>query len=548
MKSEINYKGKILYGFLLLISDLIFSALSSYLAYYLRFYTRFFGSDKPTYIVNKNYIFYSVIFIAIVVIASLVFRLYFWDGIYKKRNYYLRVAAAPVVSLALTLIYGGLFRKFPFSRLWIFSLFILSILLLFFARLLISAVTGKIFIKKGISTDGLTFGLDEDLSLFKKSQREWSPAGTLEKTSSSERIISIDVLRGFDMLWIMGASELMIALLALSKYKWASRLATEFDHAAWHGFTFYDLIFPLFLFIVGLVIPFSLAKYRNNNIDFKNAYIRIITRTIILFFLGLVANGLLDFDFASMRWSGVLQRIAICYFFTAIIVLHIPARFHLMGIGIILAVILFGYWAIIKFIPVPGFGAGNLTPEGNLAGFLDRMIIPGRLFYKYGDNEGILSTLPAIGTCLLGALTGSMMRLNRTKLFKIKWVFIGGIVSLMLGFAWNFIFPVNKILWTSSFVLFAGGFSLLLFGLFYWLIDYKGYKKWAFPFIVIGTNAITIYFVSYIFDFGIIVNIFVHGFINNMGTAKDAFFYFCLLAVRWLFLYFLYKKKIFFKV
>ncbi len=370
----------------------------------------------------------------------------------------------------------------------------------------------------------------------------------VEKTFSSERITSIDALRGFDMLWILGASEFVIALLAFSKTNWALRLAAEFDHAAWHGFTFYDLIFPLFLFIVGLVIPFSLAKYREGIIDFKKAYTRIITRTLILFFLGLIANGLLDFNFASMRWPGVLQRIAICYFFAAIIVLHIPSRFQPMVIGIIFVAILFGYWAIMKFVPVPGFGAGNLTPEGNLAGYLDRLIIPGRLYYKFGDNEGILSTIPALGTTLLGALTGGIMRSNKTKIFKIKWIFISGVASLALGFAWNFVFPINKILWTSSFVLFAGGFSLLLLGLFYWLIDYKGYKRWAFPFVIIGMNAITIYFVSYIFDFGIIVNIFVHGFINYMGAAKDVFFYFCLVAVKWLFLYFLYKKKIFFKV
>ncbi|MCL4385960.1 MAG: DUF5009 domain-containing protein [Cyanobacteria bacterium] len=548
--SEIFFKtkNKIFYGLLLLASDLIFSALSAYLAYYLRFYTKFFGSSKPTYTVDRNYILYSIVFIAIVVIVSLAFRLYFWDSIYKKRNYYLRVVSTPVVSLALVLFYGGLFRRFPFSRLWMLGLFILSILFLFFSRLLIGTVTGKIFIKNGISIDGLTFGIDEDLAAWKKSQKEGFP-GAVEKISSPERIISIDALRGFDMLWIMGASEFVIALLAFSKSNWALHLAAEFDHAAWHGFTFYDLIFPLFLFIVGLVIPFSMAKYHEGIINFKSAYIRIITRTIVLFFLGLIVNGLLDFNFASMRWSGVLQRIAICYLFTAIIVLHVPSRFQPMAIGIILGAILFGYWAIMKFVPVPGSSAGNLSPGGNLAGYLDRLIIPGQFCcYQYGDNEGLLSTIPAIGTTLLGALTGVMMKSNKTKIFKIKWLFIGGIVSLVLGFAWNFVFPINKILWTSSFVLFAGGFSLLLFGLFYWLIDYKGYKKWTFPFVVIGMNAITIYFVSYIFDFGIIVNIFVHGFINHMGAAKDAFYYFCLVAVKWLFLYFLYKKKTFFKV
>jgi predicted acyltransferase len=545
-ETSFKTKNKIFYGFLLLASDLFFSAVSCFLAYYLRFFTKFFGSNKPTYLIDKNYIFYSIIFISVVAIVSLAFRLYFWDNIYKKRNYYLRVIITPFLSFIIVLIYGGLFKRFPFARLWILSLFVLSMLFLFLSRLLIGTVTKRIFVKIGIPVNGLTFGIEEDLAAWKKSRRE-GISDTVGKTSS-ERITSIDALRGFDMLWILGASKLVIALLAFSKSNWALRLAAEFDHTAWNGFTFYDLIFPLFLFIVGLVIPFSLAKYREGNINFKNAYIRIITRTIVLFFLGLIANGLLDFNFASMRWSGVLQRIAICYFFAAIIVLHIPSRLQPMVIGIILAAILFGYWAIMKFVPVPGFGAGNLTPEGNIAGYLDRLIIPGRLYYNFGESEGILNTIPAVGTTLLGALTGSMMRSNKTKIFKIKWIFISGVASLALGFAWNFVFPVNKILWTSSFVLFAGGFSLLLLGLFYWLIDYKGYKRWAFPFVVIGMNSITIYFVAYIFDFGIIVNIFVHGFINYMGAAKDAFFYFCLIAVRWLFLYFLYKKKIFFKV
>lgn len=353
------------------------------------------------------------------------------------------------------------------------------------------------------------------------------------------------------MLWILGASEFFIALLTLKKTNWALRLAAEFDHVSWNGFTFYDLIFPLFLFIVGLAIPFSLAKYRQVNlpINFKSAYTRIITRTLLLFFLGLIVNGFLDFNFAAMRWPGVLQRIAICYFFAAIITLHLPSRWKPMIIGIIVAVLLIGYWAVMKFVPVPGVGFADLSPQGNLAGYLDRLIIPGRFCcYQFGDNEGILSTIPAIGTTLIGVLTGLLLKADKTQVFKIKWILISGVSSFILGIAWNFNFPVNKILWTSSYVLFAGGLSLLLFGLFYWLIDYKGYKKWAFPFIVIGMNAITIYVIQMLFDFGIIVDILIHGFVGRMGNFGEAFFFFCMVAIKWLFLYFLYKKKIFLKV
>ncbi|MCE5329137.1 DUF5009 domain-containing protein [bacterium] len=372
----------------------------------------------------------------------------------------------------------------------------------------------------------------------------------IEKNTHSGRIISIDALRGFDMFWIMGSSELAIAILAFSKSNWALRLAAQFRHSNWNGFTFYDLIFPLFLFIVGLTIPFSLNKYHaGNKINFKDAYLRIISRTLILFFLGLCINGLLDFNFAAMRWPGVLQRIAICYLICAVIVLHVRSEFQPLTIGIVIVIILIGYWLVMRFVPVPGSIAGEyLSREGNLAGYIDRLVIPGRLYYKFGDNEGLLSTIPALATTLSGVLTGRMLKSDKPQIFKLKWIIISAIIALATGFLWNFSFPVNKILWTSSFVLVSSGFSLLLLGLFYWLIDYKGYKKWAFPFIVIGMNAITIYVVQGLFDFGIIVNILIHGFIGYMGPLQDIFSLTCLVVLKWLFLYFLYKKKIFLKV
>ena len=376
---------------------------------------------------------------------------------------------------------------------------------------------------------------------------------SVENVSSKGRLLSIDVLRGFTFFWILGSSELAIALLSIKKTNWTLRLAAEFGHSGWHGFTFYDLIFPLFLFIVGLVIPFSLEKYREYNnkgiINYKGAYKRIVTRTLMLLILGLVVNGLLDFNFSSMRWPGVLQRIAICYFFAAVITLHTPPKFRPLVIGILIGATLLGYWAIMKLVPVPGGVAGDLSPQGNLAGYLDRKIIPGRFCcYQFGDNEGLLSTIPALGTTFIGVLAGLLLGSNKSQIFKIKWVFISGVASLVLGITWSFIFPRNKILWTSSYVLFTAGLSLFLLGLFYWLIDYKGYKRWAYPFIIIGRNAITIYVVQMLFDFGIIVSILVHGFINYLGVFEEAFFYICLVAIKWLFLYFLYKKKIFLKV
>lgn len=366
----------------------------------------------------------------------------------------------------------------------------------------------------------------------------------------SGRIASIDALRGFDMFWIMGSSELAIAVLALCKSDWALRFAAQFRHSNWNGFTFYDLIFPLFLFIVGLTVPFSINKYRKGNkINFKSAYVRIATRTLVLFFLGLCINGLLDFNFAAMRWPGVLQRIAICYFICAVIVLHIKPKFQPSIIGIIIAMILAGYWLAMRFIPVPGVTFTEyLSREGNLAGYIDRLLVPGQLYYKFGDNEGLLSTIPALATTLSGTLIGWMLKSEKPHIFKLKWMIISAIAAVLIGFLWNFSFPINKILWTSSFVLVSSGCSLFLFSLFYWLIDYKGYKKWAFPFIVIGMNAITIYVVQGLFDFGIIVNILIHGFVGYMGPMQNLFYLTCLVLLKWFFLFFLYKKKVFLKV
>lgn len=368
--------------------------------------------------------------------------------------------------------------------------------------------------------------------------------------NSSNRILSIDALRGFDMFWIMGGSELAIAFFALSSSTWAQRWASEFRHSAWNGFTFYDLVFPLFLFIVGLVMPFSISKYRSDKgLDLKHAYPRIIERTIVLFFLGLCINGFLDFNFAAMRWPGVLQRIAICYLLSAILTLHIPSRLQPKVFGIIIFVFLAGYWMIFKFILAPGVSSAEyLSKEGNLAGYIDRLVIPGSLYYKYGDNEGLLSTIPALATTLMGVLTGSILKTSKSQIYKILWMLVCGSIFTVTGILWSFVFPLNKILWTSSYALVSGGCSLLLLCLFYWIIDYKGYKKWAFPFIVIGMNAITIYIIQGLFDFGIIVNIVIHGFVGYMGQVKDIFFLICFILLKWFFLYFLYKRKIFLKI
>jgi len=361
----------------------------------------------------------------------------------------------------------------------------------------------------------------------------------------SGRIASIDALRGFDMLWITGGDEVIHSLHKLIHHPLMDALDRQFQHAAWQGFRFYDLIFPLFLFIVGVVLPFSLTRRLEAGANRVEIYKHLVRRLVLLFFLGLVYNGLLDFRFHELRIPGVLQRIAVCYFIAALVMMNTRVRGQAAVAGGLLVV----YWLVMQLVPVPGIGAGVLTPSGNLSAFIDQHLLP-RPFccYVFGDNEGILSTIPAVSTCLMGALAGHWLRSSRPAARKALGLALAGVASLVLGLVWGHWFPIIKNIWTSSYVLFAGGWSLLLLALFYWIIDVRGYRRWAFFFTVIGLNPITIYVLRSQFDFGRVANIFVRGFIDYLGPYKPVFWDLSVLAVGWLFLWFLYRRKIFLKV
>jgi predicted acyltransferase len=359
------------------------------------------------------------------------------------------------------------------------------------------------------------------------------------------RVASIDALRGFDMIWIVGGDHLVHALHQAMPNSCTAFLARQFEHVPWQGFHFYDLIFPLFLFVVGLVLPFSLNRQRLEGAERGQLYRRIIRRTILLFFLGLVCNGLLDFNLHNLRMAGVLQRIAICYFVTALVVMNTTIR----GQMSVTAIILFGYWGLLKLIPVPGIGAGVLTPEGNLAGYIDRHLLPQPYCcYPYGDNEGILSTIPAVATTLLGVLAGHGLRSAMAPKRKAAALAAAGVVSLLAGRLWGHWFLIIKNIWTSSYVLYAAGWSLLLLALFYWLIDVRGRQRWAFFFKVIGMNAITIYVLHSQFDFGWVARIFVYGLIYHLGRWTPVAWELSVIAVEWVFLWYLYRSKIFLRV
>ncbi len=361
-----------------------------------------------------------------------------------------------------------------------------------------------------------------------------------------KRVASIDALRGFDMFWIAGGESIIHALYKVWPGATTRVLDTQFEHVPWAGFHFYDLIFPLFLFVVGVVLPFSLTRRVEEGADRGHLYRHVFQRFLLLFLFGLIYNGLLDFNIHTLRRPGVLQRIAISYFVAALVVMNTKIR----GQAIVAGSILIAYWAIMKLVPVPGVGAGVLTPEHNLAGYLDRLIIPFRFCcYTFGDNEGLLSTLPAISTCLLGVLAGHWLRSGKySPNRKVLGLVAAGIVSLVVAWVWSFNFPIIKNIWTSSFVLWAGGWSMLLLALFYWLIDVRGYERWSFFFKVIGMNAITIYLVDRFFSFSIITKVFLHGLLPVLGSVEPLVWSCSVVFTMWLFLYFLYRQKIFLRV
>ncbi len=363
-------------------------------------------------------------------------------------------------------------------------------------------------------------------------------------TATPERVRSIDALRGFDMFWIIGGEE-----LAVTFARWTNRpdpdlVHEQMTHVEWAGFHFIDLIFPLFLFLVGVVLPFSIGNLRARGAGVGALAFRVTRRAALLILLGLVYNGLLRLDFSDFRYAGVLQRIGLCYFFAALATLILGVRAQL---GLLLAILL-GYWALLRFVAAPGFAPFDLTPEGCLPSFIDQKLLPGRLYYGHGDNEGLLSTLPAIGTTLLGVLAGHWLRSSRGGWAKVLGLLVAGLVCAGVGLAWSQVFPIIKILWTSSYVLFAGGLSFLLLALFYAVIDVMKLRAWAFPFVVIGANAITIYIGQGIIDFVKIADYLFGGVVALSGAGRPFWGALAFLAAEWVFLWLLYRKRVFLRV
>lgn len=374
------------------------------------------------------------------------------------------------------------------------------------------------------------------------------------------RVLSIDALRGFDMFWIVGAHGLFLAITSVLQNlgtgslpdwlaPWLNLITIQLEHVDWEGFHFYDLIFPMFVFITGTSTVFSIT--RRLQTDSKPKILgKILWRTVFLYALGLFYYAGMEQiqNYGDLRYMGVLQRIAIAYGFGAALFLYLPTRYLIAGF----AAILIGYYLAVAFIPFEG--SSELTysqrfEEGsdkNLVNYVDSKILKGYKWNGDHDPEGLLSNIPAVGSCLLGIFAGLLLiNPEKKKLWKFSMLLLMGLACLGLAFGWGLFFPVIKKLWTSSFVLMAGGWSFLLLAFFYLLIDIWGLKFWAWPFVWIGSNAITIYIMWELIDFtNLAGRIIQFQFADMLGIYAPFAKYLLALFFAISILRFLYKKKV----
>ena len=370
-----------------------------------------------------------------------------------------------------------------------------------------------------------------------------------KSSAAPQRLYSLDALRGFDMFWIMGGEEIVHTMYKAtgSTSSFWGGFSNQLTHPDWNGFHAYDLIFPLFLFMAGVATPYSVGREIEKGKSRKELLWRVIKRGLILVLLGIIANnGLKIMPISEVRFGSVLGRIGLAYMFANIIYLYSKTRAQIIWFW----ALIIGYWLLLKFTSAPGFAPGDLTMEGNFASYVDRVLMPGKLYLGIHDPEGLMSTIPAISTGLLGILTGSFLKNNSmTQTKKVGAMAITGVIFLLLAQLWNLDFPINKNLWTSSFVLNVGGYSLLLLALFYYIIDVRGYKKWSFFFRIIGMNSILIYMSGHFINWDYSTDTLL-GWVGQL--IGDPFnivaMAICYVFIKWLFLYFMYKKKVFLRV
>jgi predicted acyltransferase len=374
-----------------------------------------------------------------------------------------------------------------------------------------------------------------------------SPAARAESgAAKSTRLMSLDALRGFDMFWIVGADALVEALRKLSGSRVIQGVAGQLEHVGWAGFHFEDLILPMFVFIVGVSLVFSLTRTIERE-GRSGAVARIVRRAVLMYLLGVFYYGGLSTPFREIRLLGVLQRIAIAYLFAGLIFCFFKPRGRIIWcVGLLV-----GYWLVMTFVPVPGGTAGNFAEGQNLANWVDKQYLPLRKWDGDHDPEGLLSTLPAIATCLLGVFAGVLLRdAKRSDWTKVCYLAAAGLALVALGWLWNFQFPVIKKIWTSSFVLVAGGYSCLLLAAFHLVIESWGWRGWAQPFVWIGMNPITIYMIHNLVDVGQIAQRFAGGDLSKLclGRYGDLAVALVEMAITFGICRFMYQRKIFLRL
>jgi predicted acyltransferase len=353
------------------------------------------------------------------------------------------------------------------------------------------------------------------------------------------RLVSLDVLRG-----------LTVALMILVNTPGGDEYYSFLQHATWNGLTFADIVFPFFIFILGVAVPYAFSRRLEQGANRKQLLARVARRTIILFALGLLLNLFSTFDLPALRVMGVLQRIALCYFFASVLFLFLKPKWRV----VLTVAIPIVYWLLMALVPVPGYGAGVLTEDGNLAAYVDRLLLNGHLYTSTWDPEGVLSTLPAVATALMGVLAGMYLRSERKPRMKALNLLVFGVVAVCVGFVWNFWFPVNKNLWTSSYVAVTGGIAVMLLAAFFYVLDVKGHVRWSKPFSVLGCNSLFVFVLSEFLNLALIragvKSVLFEGlFASWAGPLHGSFFYaLAFLAFCWAVAAILYWKRIFIRI
>ncbi|MBE7215609.1 DUF5009 domain-containing protein [Shewanella benthica] len=367
------------------------------------------------------------------------------------------------------------------------------------------------------------------------------------------RLMSLDALRGFDMFWILGGEALFAGLLTWSSWqgwKWAD---AQMHHSQWNGFTFYDLIFPLFIFLSGVALGLSPKRLDKLPIAQRMPlYTHSVKRLFLLLFFGVLYNhgwgtgAPVAID--EVRYASVLGRIAFAWFFAAMLVWHTSLRTQIfVTLGIVIA-----YGLLQLFMPFPGGTAGVFTPQGTINAYVDTHFLPGISYQNRPlDPEGVLSTIPAIANAMAGVFVGHFIVKEHKKgeWTKVAYLLLAGAFTLALGWLVDLVIPVNKDLWTSSFALVTTGWSIILLAVFYALVDVLKWQKIAFPFVVIGCNAIIIYLASSLVNWKYTAQSLFGGVVTSFPVAAQPLIgVIALLFVQWLLLYWMYKRDIFIKV